>query len=178
MRSYIFIVLFINLFASTLNCIAAEDTSILHDTCINELYQPAAEIFKNSDIYVIRDSRGLILRFALDNPLLEYGKLSIKTLNRLEEINSFLAKIKNPAIIEVHSSVTKTKTSVQTANWEITTVIANEIESSLCELSDDLKNRIHSVGYGEFLPAKNTPNNGGKLQNRVDIIILCNISGE
>ena len=63
-------------------------------------------------------------------------------------------------------------------NWEISAVIAGNIEKALFDENNTLKSRIHSVGYGEFLPENNTPNNGGKLLNRVDIIILCNISGE
>ena len=58
-------------------------------------------------------------------------------------------------------------------------LVANNIESVMLEQSDrDFRNRINSIGYGEFLPSKNTSNNGGKYANRVDIIILCNISGE
>ena len=63
--------------------------------------------------------------------------------------------------------------------WEVSTVIANKIEAIITKPEGVIpQNRINSVGYGEFLPAKNTPNNGGNYLNRIDIIILCNISGE
>jgi hypothetical protein len=38
--------------------------------------------------------------------------------------------------------------------------------------------RIKSVGYGDYLPKKNTPYNGVNKGVSIDIIILCNISGE
>ena len=64
-------------------------------------------------------------------------------------------------------------------NWEISTVIANNAESIMLKSSANLDYaRIKSVGFGEFIPEKNTPYNGGKYSNRIDIIILCNISGE
>ncbi len=69
------------------------------------------------------------------------------------------------------------KKSFRFKDWEISTVIANNIEKEIRKSDKNIGDRIYSVGYGEFLP-KNTPNNGGKLSNRVDIIVLCKISGE
>ena len=57
--------------------------------------------------------------------------------------------------------------------------MANKIEAIITKPKGVVsQDRINSIGYGEFLPAKNTSNNGGKNSNRIDIIILCNISGE
>ena len=95
------------------------------------------------------------------------------------KIKEFLSKIENPVIIEVHTENVSQSNTRFLKNWELSTVIANNIESVMLEQSDrDFRNRINSIGYGEFLPSKNTSNNGGKYANRVDIIILCNISGE
>lgn len=154
---------------------AEEVKFILHDSCINNLYKPAALYFENSEIYVIRDSRGIILRFGLVEPETEYRCLTDKTLEKIQKVGVFLAKIKNPVIIEVHVADFKNN-SIK--NWEVSAIIAGRLVQMICLIDKQLKDRISSVGFGEFLPAKNTSNNGGNFSNRVDIIILCNISGE
>ena len=166
----IFILIFTSGFAY-----AEEVKFILHDKCINELYVPASAYFMYDEIYVIRDSRGIILRFKLEEPEAELKALSERMLKNINRVESFLAKIKNLVIIEVHVGELS---SGELKKWEISAVIAGKLEQAVCDSDTALKERIYSVGYGEFLPAKNTPNNGGNFLNRVDIIILCNISGE
>ena len=149
---------------------------ILNEEHLNNIYDIAFREFENSDIIVLKNPMGVILRYKID--LNDYTKkhLDNKILFRLKKIEYFLAKIKNPAIIEVHID----KNSIKgIKSWELSTVIANQTESILIKMGNGrIKNRINSVGYGEFLPAKNTSNNGVKFSDRVDIIILCNISGE
>ena len=90
-----------------------------------------------------------------------------------------MAKIENPAIIEVHIENFPKKEGLNLKKWEISTIMANEIEAIITLPVGSVKQeQINSIGYGEFLPAKNTPNNGGENLNRIDIIILCNIIGE
>ena len=90
-----------------------------------------------------------------------------------------MAKIENPAIIEVHIVDFPEEKISNLKKWEFSTVFANNIEAIITKPAGIIdQNKINSIGYGEFLPEKNTPNNGGKNTNRVDIIILCNISGE
>ena len=123
--------------------------------------------------------RGILLRYALTNPLAEISELDYKTYQNSLKIKEFLAKIENPAIIEVHTENVGQKNQTGYKNWEVSTVIANNIESViLSDRINSMRHRISSIGYGEFLPSKNTSNNGGKYLNRVDIIILCSISGE
>lgn len=156
----------------------SEDTKyILHDRCINLLYKPAVSYFSQTDISVYRDSRGIIIRFELKDPYLEYNGISAETQKRIEQVGKFLAKIKNAAIIEVHTAKISNGPN-KLKNWEVSAVIAGNIENALRNEINTAGNQVHSVGYGEFLPENNTPNNGGKLLNRVDIIILCNVNGE
>ena len=179
MRKILKILLFfIFYFANT--CFSEEFKYILKDKCITELYNAANfEIKDSDDISVIRDSRGIIIRFPIDNPADEYDDISPKTHKNIVLIKNFLAKIKNLVIIEVHTDGAKKELIRGLKNWEVSTVIANNIRETVIK-SDNIqdKDRIFSVGYGEFLPLKNTPFNGGKFLNRVDIIVLCNISGE
>lgn len=155
---------------------ASEYLYILNDKCINDLYSKAIVFFKDSEITPLRDSRGIILRYILSTPPKEKKDLNIQTYKKIED---FLSKIENSAIIEVHIGDFSNSKKIKLKNWELTTVIANDIEAIITKpLGKIERERVNSVGYGEFLPVKNTPNNGGKSLNRVDIMILCNISGE
>jgi len=177
MKFFIKIILFIFLF--TVLKVNAEYLYILNDRCIKELYQEAQTHVKSNEIEIHKSSRGIYLRFNLDNPISESIELSTQTVKYLKILEYFLAKIENPAIIEVHTVKFQKNNSNTLKNWEISTIIANKIEAFLLTFNKNIDaNRIKSVGYGEFLPAKNTPNNGGNSFGRVDIIILCNISGE
>lgn len=167
--------IFLFLIIFTIPVIAEDTKPILHDSCINALYMPASVYFMYDNIHILRDSRGIIIRFQIEDPVAEYKALSQTTIQKIAKIESFLAKIKNLAIIEVHIGEI---IPANIKNWEISAVIAGNIERIVCTNNRELKERIYSVGYGEFLPAKNTPNNGGNFLNRVDIIVLCNISGE
>ena len=152
---------------------------ILNDKCIEELYFDAKIFFKNSEIAIIKDSRGIILRSEIKNPTSEFYELTTETYKKAILIESFLAKIQKSAIIEVHMGEVEKNYAESFKRWEISTVIANKIESVILKRSGKvIPTKINSVGYGEFLPIKNTSNNGGKYLNRLDIIILCNISGE
>jgi len=176
MQKFMIVIIVLSLIISP--AISEEVKYILHDKCINILYRPAVMYFIDTEIQVIRDPRGIILRFGLIDPEDNFYKLTNQIENRLKKIEYFLAKIKNPAIIEVHTAKNIYTNTDGLKSWEISAVIAGNIEKAICKKGNVLNTRIHSVGYGEFLPENNPPNNGGKLSNRVDIIIMCNISGE
>ena len=174
-KKFIIIYFFIALLT---DCVLANDYKyILHDSCINALYNPAVICFKNTDISVVRTPQGIILTFELINPEQEFYCLSENMIEKMSKIEYFLAKIKNPVIIEVHIEDPFPNRPYGLKNWEVSTVIANNVEKEFRRSDKNIRDRLHSVGYGEFLP-KNTSNNGGKLLNRIDIIILCKISGE
>ncbi len=165
----IFFTIVITAFCSTE---AQEFLYILNDKCINQLYITAEEHFKHSTIKIIRDPRGLILRDDFQDKNEDF-------YTKIKNIENFLAKIENPAIIEVHTGDFPEGSLSNLKRWEFSTIIANDIEAFITKPKGSIpQKRINSVGYGEFLPAKNTPNNGGKYLNRIDIIVLCNISGE
>lgn len=171
-----FKILLVILFLLPCSILAKEYVYILNDKCINELYDNAEKYFRNTPITPIRDSRGIILRYNFDTPALKIEDLNISIYKSVEY---FLAKIENPAIIEVHVGNFPEGEFKKLKKWEVSTIMANNIEAIITEPNGIIsQNRINSIGYGEFLPAKNTPNNGGKNPNRVDIIVLCNVSGE
>ena len=172
----VFIIFLLN-FALKLN--AKEFLYILNEPSIKELSEKAETFFKNSDVTIVKETRGVKLRLYFDYEIVECKKFDINILSEIIKIKEFLAKIKNPVIIEVHTEKFSEKEICNLSNWEISTVIADKLESIIITPEMGLtRERIKSVGYGEFLPQKNTSNNGGKHTNRIDIIILCNLDGE
>lgn len=161
------------------SCFAQEYLYILNDGCIMDLYSKAEEFFRNTPVYVVKDPHGLLLRFEIKNPEIECENLSNETYAKIQKIEEFLAKMNNPAIIEVHVNEISKEGCKNLKKWEISTLIANKIEAIILKPKGMIaRDKIHSVGFGEFSPAKNTSNNGGKLVNRVDIMILCDVNGE
>ncbi len=162
-----------------LPCFAEEYLYILNDGCILDLYENAEKFFKNTPVYVVKDPHGLLLRFEIKNPEVECDGLSADTYLKIRYIEQFLAKMNNPAIIEVHVNEIPKEGCKNLKKWEISTLIANKIESLVLKpVGMIARDKIHSVGFGEFLPPKNTSNNGGNIANRVDIMILCDVNGE
>ena len=99
------IILFFILSLSFINIILAEEyIYILSDAKLNDLYFSAKKHFRNSQIRVFKDIRGVLITLEIDDILNEYALISDKTLRNLEKIEYFLAKMKNPVIIEVHTA--------------------------------------------------------------------------
>ena len=173
------VILLLILFLYFVNIVFADEyIYILSDVKLNDLYFSAKNYFENSEIRVFKDVRGVLITLTLEDILKEYPVISYKTLKNLEKVEYFLAKKKNPVIIEVHTAKFPLNNSLNLKNWEISTVLANRIETILLKSGRISRGQIKSVGYGEFLPSKNTPYNGVKNSGRVDIILLCSISGE
>lgn len=160
------------------NTLGVENLYVLNDLGINNLYIKARKNISSPQIEIIKDVRGIVLRFKLQNSARECEYLSQNTIKNLQYISRFLEKIPNPVIIEVHTKLQKC-TNPRLKNWEISTIIANSIEDTILQSCGKIKkDRLYSVGYGEFLPAKSTLNNVDTFFDRVDIIILCSINGE
>ena len=163
----------------TLHSYAIEYKYILNEKYLNEIYTQAKQEFKGSGIDTVKIAQGIILRFPIKSPIMELENLTPQTRYFLEKIEVFLAEIKNSVIIEVHTGNFSTEETKELKNWEVSTIIANKIEADINHINNGkYHDKIISVGYGEFLPPKNTSYNGGNYHNRVDIIILCNTIGE
>ena len=155
----------------------ALDSLTLSD--VDNMYKDSKEYFKTENIDITKESRGVKLEFEYEFKVCKYDKLNSTICDNISKIEYFLSKIKNPVIIEVHADMFDTDNISVFRTWEVSTVIANNIELLLSKPCGGLDNkRIKSVGYGKFSSKKNTSNNGGNCLIRVDIIILCSISGE
>ncbi len=162
-----------------LPCFSEEYIYILNEECIVDLYNKAVQFFQDTPVYVVKDPHGLLLRFEIKHPETECESLSEDTTLKIRYIEQFLAKMNNPAIIEVHVNEISKNSCNNLKKWEISTLIANKIEAIILKPRGMIaSNKIYSVGFGEFSPPKNTSNNGGKLPNRADIMVLCDINGE
>lgn len=157
-------------------CCFADSLFFLSDRCNQDLYDLAENYFSRYEyIYAKREIRGIVLSIELKPN--QYRCLDKETKEKLNIIKNFLAKIKNPVIIEVHTK--DVPEDLRLKNWEYSTVVANNIEDVFIKEAPKLPvDRIHTVGYGEFMPDRNTSNNGGKNTERIDIIIVCSLSGE
>lgn len=158
--------------------VQAEPLYILNEYCTNNIYSSAVAALSHCDgVAIKRDIRGIIIRIPFENPEYNFQKITPQLYEKLLCIEYFLAKIKNPVIIEVHTE--KIPEGINMKNWEFASVIAGNIGEEFVKSEPKLPvDRIYTVGYGQYMPDINTSNNGGKSDNRIDIIILCSISGE
>lgn len=153
---------------------------ILNENKFKRAYSQAINIINDEDIIISKSPLGIIISFEIKKPELNFYNLTPDTKNKLNTIKNFLAKNKNAVIIEVRTDKNTFLKEESIKNWEISTIISNNIENYFLREMQFIQNEnIFSIGYGEFSPLKNTSNNGGKLLNRVDIIVLLNdINGE
>ena len=159
----------------------AEDNPacIGYDYAIDCLYNELKlALLSCRNIELIKDVRGVLIRLEPEDITENYYNLTDEIKERLKCIEYFLAKIKNPVIIEVHTE--KIPISSNIKSWELSSVVAANIGDFFVKQAPGVfADRIYQIGYGEFLPDNiNTPNNGGKYRSRVDIIVLCSINGE
>ena len=163
----------------TLYVSATEVVYVFQESYANMIYSHAQKFFEGSNIVIKQNAMGVILSFLFSVQSDDCKNLNSEILKNLKKIEQFLAKNKNPVIIEVHTKKIAENNFCELKDWEMATLIANMIEREL--LLDNKfkdKKRFKSVGYGEFISQKNTPYNGFNYDSRVDIMILCNMSGD
>lgn len=155
----------------------SQSVYVLNDRCEKNFYELCDNYFeKFPDISVVHEIRGVALRIELKTDGVCCVTPDIQA--RLNIVKYFLAKIKNPVIIEVHTK--EVPAGLNMKNWEFSTVVANNVSDIFTKGKLQIPiERLHAVGYGEFMPGvNNTSNNGGNYTERIDIIILCSINGE
>ena len=138
------------------------------------------EFKNNKDILLLKDYRGLIVRFH-DDILFESADADIqeKSYGNLNKIIDILSKINNPVIIEGHTDSIPYNSTKYSSNWELSTARAASVINYLVKDNRINPKRLSAVGYGEYVPvAENTSDSGRMKNRRVDIIILNNNIGE
>lgn len=159
-------------------CASAETVYVLGEASINNTYEEVKRgLAACEGVEVKKEIRGVVVSLELENPKANYYHITPELEKKLTCVEYFLAKIKNPVIIEVHTD--KVPEGIKGKNWEFSSVIAGNVGDVFLKHEPAIPSeRIYLVGYGEFMPAINTSNNGGNYSNRIDIIIRSSIDGE
>lgn len=177
MKKTVFLLLY---FTICISAVLAVNTPVyvLNETEISDVYDAVKQgLIHCDDLEVRKEIRGIIISIKLKNPEDNYYRFTPELIEKLSCVEYFLAKIKNPVIIEVHTD--KVPEGIRMKNWEYSSILAAKIGDMFMKREPKLPaERIFSVGYGEFMPDINTSNNGGNNNNRIDIIIQSSISGE
>ncbi len=173
MKKFVFLILF-----CIQICVSAETIYVLGEASINNTYEEVKQGLSACEgVEVKKEIRGVVVSLELENPKANYYHLTPELKKKLICIEYFLAKIKNPVIIEVHTD--KVPAGIKGKNWEFSSVIAGNIGDFFLKHKPAIpSDRVYLVGYGEFMPVINTSNNGGNYSNRIDIIIRSSIDGE
>lgn len=131
-----------------------------------------------SDILVLLESRGLILRFH-DNILFDSGRAELKSrpMEILKDLAGFLdgEEFQNKHIrVEGHTDTDPLRvTSKYETNWELSVARASNVVRFLIEDAGVTPERFSAAGYGEYRPlAANDTIENKAINRRVDVVIL------
>ncbi|HAA90248.1 MAG: Putative flagellar motor protein MotB [Thermoanaerobacterales bacterium 50_218] len=147
------------------------------DLQMERVVKEAEEFFKERGLYgkikLVRDERGLILRFQ-ETVLFDRGKAELKPEAKtvLAEAAEFLKKIPNQVRVEGHTCDLPIHSSKYPSNWELSTARATTVIQYFIALGLPGE-RLSAVGYGEYRPVVPNTSEANRRQNRrVDILIL------
>jgi chemotaxis protein MotB len=127
------------------------------------------------DLSLTREPRGLIIRLK-DAVLFDAGSDIIKNNARitLDRLAGVLKDIPNSIKIEGHTDNKPIKTSRFPSNWELSTARSTNIVRYLINNHKFNPNKLSAVGYGEYMPLKNNPDQAAN--RRVDFVVLSSAS--
>ena len=126
-----------------------------------------------ADFTFTRVPRGIVISIAEDEFFLknssEITKQGEKLLDILGEV---LKEINNECTVEGHSEEVLPENSVYKNTWEITVTRAENIVDYLIVHGYVLPRRIHSIGFGEFMPFERNVTGRDFTDNRVNFVIF------
>lgn len=166
---------FLFIFSTTENFILAETTVIsrIEYKSTDKILQTFQEqIQQNNSIIYSKVPRGLVL--SIDSSLFfdnDSTKLKTNSFFILNKIGNILKIIDKPCVIE-GNTVLKNSQSKNYANWEISTIRAQEIANYLIKTFKLSPNKIQSIGFGEMMPFGDNVQYGGNLNDRIDFVII------
>ena len=91
------------IFLFLINIASAQEYAYILNNEFENLYSQALLYFRTDKINVYKDIRGIVLTFDLEDISSNFFELNQLTKGKLIIIENFLAKIKNPFKIEVHT---------------------------------------------------------------------------
>lgn len=127
-----------------------------------------------SVVDIIDSERGIVIQLR-DNILFETSSSSLREDSKeiLNKINSLIASVKNPILVEGHTDNRPINTSDFPSNWELSADRAVNVVRYFTEVMGQDPTRFSATGYGQHHPV--APNNTYEdmaKNRRVDILIV------
>ena len=127
-----------------------------------------------SVVDIIDSERGIVIQLR-DNILFETSSSALREDSKeiLNKINSLIASVKNPILVEGHTDNRPINTSNFPSNWELSADRAVNVVRYFTEVMGQDPTRFSATGYGQHHPV--APNNTYEdmaKNRRVDILIV------
>ena len=125
-------------------------------------------------VEIVDDERGVAMQLR-DNILFETSSSDLREDSKaiLNQLNTIIASVSNPVLIEGHTDNRDINTSRFPSNWELSADRAVNVVRYFVEVLGQDPKRFSATGYGEFQPV--APNNTYEdmaKNRRVDILIV------
>lgn len=125
-------------------------------------------------VEIVDDERGVAMQLR-DNILFETSSSDLREDSKsiLNQLNTIIASVSNPILIEGHTDNRDINTSRFPSNWELSADRAVNVVRYFVEVLGQDPKRFSATGYGEFQPV--APNNTYEdmaKNRRVDILIV------
>lgn len=143
-----------------------------------KMFNTIKEFVHNNNIQdvveIVDDERGVAMQLK-DNILFETSSSDLREDSKaiLNQLNTIIASVNNPILIEGHTDNRDINTSRFPSNWELSADRAVNVVRYFVEVLGQDPKRFSATGYGEFQPV--APNNTYEdmaKNRRVDILIV------
>lgn len=160
---YILILITILIFCSGFNFTISYKSNVEE---IEKHFQSAMP--KISNIIYTKVPRGLIISID-ERYFFDHDEVGIKesSLPILDSISATLKELQNLCVIENH-----TEDKGVAENWELSVQRASNIAEYLVKCGNLPNQRIFPLGFGEIMPFSDNVAPNGKMNNRIDFVII------
>ncbi|AYE33421.1 flagellar motor protein MotB [Clostridium septicum] len=128
----------------------------------------------SSVVEIVDSERGVVIQLR-DNILFETSSSSLREDSKgiLDKINSLIASMDNPIIVEGHTDNRPIHTTEFPSNWELSADRAVNVVRYFVEAKGENPKRFTAAGYGEYRPvAPNDSYDNLAKNRRVNILIM------
>ncbi|MBX7385601.1 OmpA family protein [Clostridium chauvoei] len=143
-----------------------------------KIYRDVKEFVKENNLSsvvdIIDSDRGVVIQLR-DNILFETSSSVLREDSKeiLSKINSLIASMSNPIIVEGHTDNRPIHTSEFPSNWELSADRAVNVVRYFVEVMKEDPKRFTAAGYGEYRPvAPNDTYENLAKNRRVNILIM------
>ena len=160
---YILILIIILLFCSGFNFTISDKSNVNE---IEKHFQSTMP--KISNIIYTKVPRGLIISVD-ESYFFDHNEVRIKesSLPILDSISATFKELQNLCVIENH-----TEDKGVAENWELSVQRASNIAEYLVKCGNLPNQRIFPLGFGEIMPFNGNVAPKGKMNNRIDFVII------